>query len=100
MENVFCCFIHMLLLYKHWNQSQYISLLDDLNKELHTLTASRVVAALRSGKKPSSNSLKKVIWSGIPYTLSKNSTMAILWIGKRPGGTGLVYTVSISPEMV
>ena len=51
-----------------------------------THTASRIVAALRSGRMPSSSIVKNVAWSGIPYTLSRNNIILALCAGWSPGG--------------
>lgn len=46
-------------------------------------TVSREVAALRSGRKPTSSRWRRKLWSSIPYTRSKNSTMGALWSGQK-----------------
>lgn len=46
-------------------------------------TVSREVAALRSGRKPTSSRWSRKPWSSIPYTLSRNKTMGALWSGQK-----------------
>lgn len=48
---------------------------------------SSVVDVLKSARKPFSMSLKKISWLSMPYTLSRNITIADLCSGVRPGGT-------------
>src|SRR6218665_1413867 len=57
-----------------------------IQRRIFILTASSVVAALRSGRKASSRSRKKVLWSCIAYTLSRNRTTADSCCGDSPAG--------------
>lgn len=63
-----------------------IALQNSILSEVMIHTMSRVVAALRSGSMASSRILKKVAWSSMPYTLSRNIMMEALCVGISPGG--------------
>lgn len=63
-----------------------IALQNSILSEVMIHTMSRVVAALRSGSMASSRILKKVAWSSMPYTLSRNIMMEALCVGINPGG--------------
>lgn len=51
------------------------------------LTVSSEAAALRSGRNPTSNRCRRKLWSSMPYTRSRNSTMGALWSGQKLADT-------------
>lgn len=48
-----------------------------------SLTVSRDAEARRSGRKPTSNIWSRKLWSSMPYTRSRKSTMGALWSGQK-----------------
>lgn len=47
------------------------------------LTVSKDAEARRSGRKPTSNNWSRKLWSSMPYTRSRKSTMGALWSGQK-----------------
>lgn len=48
-----------------------------------SLTVSRDAEARRSGRKPTSSIWSRKLWSSMPYTLSRKSTIGALWSGQK-----------------
>lgn len=57
------------------------------------LTVSRDAEARRSGRKPTSNIWSRKLWSSMPYTRSRKSTMGALWSGQKLADTSGSVTV-------
>lgn len=82
--------LHNILFIK-FIESPYPATASDLHSKI--LTVSREAEALKSGKNPTSSRWRRKLWSLIPYTRSKKSTIGALWSGQKFADMSGSFTV-------